>query len=77
MDRRHSIRVRLAIPAGRYLAYYRFDANEVIAQTTDGRTIQFPAGALRRFVTHDGVHGLFEVNFNANFKLISVERIGD
>jgi hypothetical protein len=77
MPERRSLRVRLSIPADRFLAYYRLDAEDVIASTADGTRVQFPAGALRTHVTRNGVHGLFEIRFDENHRLIAVDRVGD
>ncbi len=77
MTDRHLLRMRLAIPAHEYLAYYRNQADAVLARTLDGRSIEFPAIALRRHVTHGGVHGLFEIEFDADYRLIRLERVGN
>jgi hypothetical protein len=68
---------RLNISAERMLIYYQGSAHQVSTRATDGRRLQFPAEALRRFVTHRGVQGLFEIRFGADHKLVSIERIGD
>ena len=72
-----SLRLRLAIPAHEYLAYYRQQADAVMARTLDGRSIEFPANALRQHVTRDGVYGLFEIIVDAGYRLIRIDRIGD
>lgn len=58
-----------------YLRYYQGAVRDVIARGQDGRTVQFPAGLLRRFLTHDGVRGEFRIRFDANHKLVSLDRI--
>ncbi len=68
--------VRLAISAERMLAFYRGRARQVVAVAEDGRTVRFPAEALRPHVRADGVHGRFLVRFDANHRLIGVERLG-
>ena len=70
-----SIRVQLAISAEEYLAYYQGSAQVVIARSDDNKVIQFPASAIRKFVTRDGVYGTFEIVFDENNKLIAVEPI--
>ena len=47
-----------------YLKYYQSVAKDVITTTTDGRTVQFPAGVLRSFVSHEGIYGTFTLHFN-------------
>lgn len=70
-----SIRFRLAISAEEYLAYYQGSAQVVVARSDDNKTVQFPASAIREFVTHEGVFGYFEIAFDENNKLIAIQRI--
>ena len=70
-------RFRLAIPAEQYLAYYEGAAREVIVTLADGQRLQFPADALRSFVTREGVYGEFVLRVNAQNKLQSIERVGN
>jgi hypothetical protein len=65
----------LDISPDEYLRYYQGTARHVIACGRDGRTVQFPAGLLRRFLTHEGVHGEFRIRFDDNNKLVSLDRI--
>ena len=67
--------VDLVISADEYLRYYEGTASVVLVQARDGRTIQFPASMLRRFVDHEGVRGTFLLRCDANNKLISMERV--
>ncbi|MFN2310177.1 MAG: DUF2835 domain-containing protein [Gammaproteobacteria bacterium] len=73
----HVIRFRLDIPADDYLAYYQGVARAVLVRAEDGRRVRFPAGALQPFVTHQGIQGRFEVHFDADHKLVGLERLGD
>ena len=70
-----SIRFRLAISAEEYLAYYQGSAQIVVARSDDNKTIRFPASAIRKFVTHDGIFGCFEITFDENNKLIAIQAI--
>lgn len=70
-------RFALAISAERYLDYYQGRAQAVIVTAADGRTLQLPAGVLQRFVTHDGIRGLFEIEFDANNKFVAIHRLGN
>ena len=72
---RNSIRFRLAISAEDYLAYYQGSAQVVVARSEDNQTIRFPASAIRRFVTRDGIYGDFEITFDENNKLIVIQSI--
>ncbi|MBK8162724.1 MAG: DUF2835 domain-containing protein [Gammaproteobacteria bacterium] len=65
----------LNISPDEYLRYYQGAARHVIARGRDGRTVQFAAGLLRRFLTHDGVHGVFRLRFDDNNRLVSLDRV--
>ena len=71
------IRFRLAITAEDYLAYYQGRARAVKVRSEDGRNIEFPANSLQRYLTHQGIYGLFEIRFDDNHKLIGLDRIGN
>lgn len=77
MDSPHSIRFRLAIPAEEYLAYYKGQARDALAIAEDGRKVRFPAKALQPHIRHEGIHGLFELHFDANHKLLGLKRVSD
>lgn len=68
---------QLRITAGQYLDYYRGAARHVIAHSTAGQTVQFPASLLQRFVTREGVHGRFVLLCDENNKCIELQRIDD
>ena len=63
------------IPAHEYQAYYSGVARNVSTRTREGISIQFPASALQRFVTHEGIQGDFEIEFDQNNKLVAVHRV--
>ena len=77
MNDKHEVIFSLRISADDYLEYYKGKAKYVVTQSRDGRNIKFPADALRRFLTHDGIFGQFRLCFDVHHKLISIERIGD
>jgi hypothetical protein len=70
-----SVRFRLDLSRAQVLAYYRGAARQVIATAMDGRRVRFPAEQLRPFVAGDGVHGLFEMRFGEDHRLIDLRRI--
>lgn len=76
-NKHHSsgIRFRLAISAEEYLAYYQGSAQEVVVHSDDNKIVRFPASAIRKFVTHDGIYGSFEITFDENNKLIAIQPI--
>ena len=71
----HSIRFRLSLSAEKYLAFYTGEAKDVMVRSVDNKRIRFPANAIRSFLTHDGISGLFEIQFDENNKLIGVKQI--
>lgn len=68
--------IDLALPAERYLAWYRGQAGRVMMRSRDGRSVSLPAHHLRPFLTHEGVYGSFVMRFTGEGKLVSLERLG-
>ncbi|MFN3581764.1 MAG: DUF2835 domain-containing protein [Pseudomonas sp.] len=68
--------VDIALPAERYLAWYRGEAGRVLMISRDGRRVSLPAHHLRPFLTHEGIYGSFVMRFTSAGKLISLERLG-
>jgi len=71
----NEIRFRLEISAQEYLRYYQGEVNTVKVRTTDGRFIQFPASALRKYINQSGINGGFRIVFDDHHKMLSMERI--
>jgi len=69
------IRFHLDISPQQYLSYYKGEAKFVHVQTGQGRTLNFPASELQRFVTASGIQGKFEIEFNEQYKLLSLNRL--
>ncbi len=69
------IRFSLDISRDRYQAYYQGAVRSVQVIADDGRSIRFPASALRPFLDHQGVRGRFEISFDANNRLQSLTRL--
>lgn len=68
-------RFSIRISSEQYLAYYQRAVNNVSVVASDGRRIQFPAKLLQKFVTHDGIDGLFEMEFDDQHKLIELRKL--
>jgi len=68
--------VTLEIDAEAYQRMYAGQARNVLARDSQGHSIQFPAAALRRFVTHDGVQGVFLIEVDADNRLVEIRRRG-
>lgn len=71
----HSLRFHLALSAEKYMAYYKGKAKYIAVRSLDNRSVKFPANAIRGFLTHDGIYGLFEIQFDKNNKLIDIKQI--
>jgi len=69
------MRFSIAISSEQYQSYYRGVAKFVRVLSEDGRTLKFPAEKLQPFVLHDGINGRFEIVFDDQHKLVSLQRI--
>lgn len=67
--------VALSISRQELLKYYRGSARQVVARTTSGQNISFPVDALKPYVTHNGVRGVFRVIVSSEFKLIDIQQV--
>lgn len=65
----------VALPAFKYEALYSGTAKNLVANSLDGRKVQLPLSAFKRFLTHEGINGVFEVEFDDSNKLIAVYKI--
>jgi len=70
------VTISISISAQDYLAHYQGTVNEVVARSSDGRNIRFPSTILQPFVSHEGIHGRFVINFDSSNKFHSIKRIG-
>lgn len=67
--------VDLEISGPEMLRYYRGNGRSVMVNARDGRSIRFPARWLRPHVGHDGVHGAFLLEVDADYRLRRFTRI--
>lgn len=65
--------LQIDISADEMLQYYRGQARVVHALADNGQSVNFPASALQRYVTAEGVHGRFRLVFDQQHKLLSLE----
>jgi hypothetical protein len=63
------------LSAQEYLQYYRGNVNKVVAQCTDGTSIQFPALLLKPFVTNGGIRGNFVLTCDESGKGSEIKRV--
>lgn len=71
----HVLRFQLSLSSEKYLRYYKGQASSIQVRSLDNKRIRFPASAIRQFLMHDGIHGVFEIRFDKNNKLIEVVKI--
>ncbi|MEN8179238.1 MAG: DUF2835 domain-containing protein [Pseudomonadota bacterium] len=71
------IRFSLNLSAERYLSHYQGRAKSVSVVAEDGRRIEFPANALRPFVTKQGVQGRFELLIDDSNRLQGLQRLSN
>ncbi|NVK74290.1 DUF2835 domain-containing protein [Marinomonas sp. CT5] len=67
--------LNVALPASKYEAMYSGAAKNLVASSLDGRKVQLPLSAFQRFLTHQGIYGFFEVEFDDTNKLVGVTQI--
>lgn len=68
-------RLHFRLTREEYLRYYQGAASAIVAPAEDGTRVQFPANALRPYVTEDGVSGSFLLVTDANNKLVELKRL--
>lgn len=64
----------LAIPRDELMRLYRGQAQDVLARSSCGKRIRFPATHLRRFVDERGVYGQFALTVGPSNKLVNLAR---
>ena len=69
------VTIDVSLPAHKYKEMYQGSVKYLVAKSRDGRMIQLPLLSFQRFVTHKGVYGAFEVEFDENRKLININKI--
>ncbi|MEM7279044.1 MAG: DUF2835 family protein [Pseudomonadota bacterium] len=70
----HSVKVHLAISADEYVRVYAGSARNVLASSSDGQTVRFPAHVLRPFVLHDGIFGNFVIRYQSDGKFFDIRK---
>ncbi len=65
----------LSIDAIQVQKYYRGEALSVLATTNDGLKIQFPANLILPYVTHEGIHGHFVLDYQQDGKAVSLQKL--
>ena len=69
------ILVNLQISAEDYLAHYKGAARSVIARDRSGKNVAFPSNILQPFVTHNGIIGTFEIEFDTDNRFQGISKV--
>lgn len=64
----------LKLTAEQFLPYYRGEINQVVVTTTEHLRVKFPAVHLRKYMTRNGVEGIFCMETENN-KFKSLEKL--
>ena len=67
--------IELNFSSAQVLGYYRGQVRSIRARATNGQSVQFPASALQKFIHHDGVHGRFRIEFDEQYKFLSLQPV--
>ena len=70
-----SLEITLDLSREQCLAHYQGQAQQVYARSLDGRRVVFPASALVRVMTRDGVRGCFRLEFSPQGRLLGLVRL--
>jgi len=69
------VRFNIHLTSEQILAYYQGIARQVSVRAHDGRQVEFPAEKLRPFLNHNGVNGVFELEFDDYHRFVGLHRI--
>ena len=75
MKNNHIVRFNLSLSSEQFLLVYQGIAKNITTRTDDGQVIKFPAQHIKPFLTHDGIHGYFEMEFSPEHKFIGIKRL--
>ena len=70
-----TIDITLNLTPAACLAHYEGRVGMVHTRSLDGRSVAFPAEALRRVVTRDGVHGVFRLYVSSEGRFEGIRRL--
>ncbi len=71
------VEFKLTISSSEYLKYYQGKVKWVLARSTKGLKVRFPANLLSQFVTLNGINGRFILKYLSSGKLVSLSKIGE
>jgi hypothetical protein len=70
------IRFSIAIPYDEFISYYQGIAKNIQVTAMDGRTVRFPANVVHKFLTREGINGVFDLYVDGDYKMIDLKKIG-
>ena len=65
----------LRIVPEKWVEFYRNPKANIIATTLEGRRVQFAAKHVQKFVTRDGVSGVFKLTIDDNNDFVNLEAL--
>jgi NAD+--asparagine ADP-ribosyltransferase len=75
MQKKQLFRFYLNLTADQYLRVYQGTAKRVLVIANDGQRIEFPAQNIKKFLTHDGISGRFEMELTSENKFVAIRKI--
>lgn len=70
-----NIVVALQISAEEYLKVYRGTGKVVVTRDAAGRRVRFPVNILQKYVTREGINGVFEIAFDSQGRFQNIRKL--
>lgn len=70
-----SLVLDIALSAEQILLAYQGHAKRALIRSREGKKVSLPLHHLRGYLTHNGVHGVFELVFSDKGELLSLTRL--
>ena len=67
--------VDLSLSAHEYRSYYEGRVRYIRVTTQEGVTVQFAAAKLAPFLTHEGIHGKFLLQYDETHKFVALKKL--
>ena len=58
-------------------AYYQGAVKDVQVRETSGLAVRFPLQALRQFVGHEGISGVFQIKVSSDNRLLGIQKLSE
>ncbi len=75
MPKNYFIRFSLKLTVDQYLRVYQGTVKRISVIAENSQRIEFPAQNIRKFLTHDGIYGLFEMELSCENKFVAIRKI--